>query len=689
MATATARRVIEIDVTTSKGLQQGIRQVNSQLRSIEGNAAKTSREVRRMGSNFNFMALAAKAFIAIRVAKFVSDMSDSMILLGARINIVTEETVGVEKAFTDLFEIANKTRQSIDATGTLYARLGFSTKTLGLEHEELLKIVQGVNNTLLLSGSSAQESASSIIQLSQAFSKGALDGDEFRSVSEGNVVLFGAMQEVLGKTAGELRQFSRDGKLTADLMAQVLTSEQVQGLQSRVDEIPLTFAQAFTKIKNALSAMTIELEPLFTTIASWFDDLAKGFSADVTIGKGFSEGIISFKEFMLEGNGSLEQRLELARKVNIEFDNMFQRQERHRQDVKLGIDDERFRLNQTRERIRVLETGLINPNNILNNWKKFNEITVTAAEKEVAVIEEKIIKETQYGLEQQRIITRAIEKAKLDEAALKITIQAGKEFEAQQKRFEEIKMSIRTPSQELNDSLDELLRLKNMGFDENVLDAAATESMVKYSEAIDKASKSMTEAEQNSIALGVAIGNSLGRGVEQVGDALFDYMIGLETSFKATITSILEDIARLIVQITLLNALKAGLSDTPLGSFLWPTASANGNVFNQGRIQPFATGGVVDSPVLFPMANGTGLMGEAGPEAILPLKRGPDGKLGVTAESGGAAKNVSVSIENKGSTDSQVVSSTATTDINGTVISIILDDFRRGGPLHGSIRNLR
>jgi phage-related minor tail protein len=41
-------------------------------------------------------------------------------------------------------------------------------------------------------------------------------------------------------------------------------------------------------------------------------------------------------------------------------------------------------------------------------------------------------------------------------------------------------------------------------------------------------------------------------------------------------------------------------------------------------------GGVVNSPTFFPMANGTGLMGEAGPEAIMPLKRGPDGKLGVS-----------------------------------------------------------
>jgi len=58
---------------------------------------------------------------------------------------------------------------------------------------------------------------------------------------------------------------------------------------------------------------------------------------------------------------------------------------------------------------------------------------------------------------------------------------------------------------------------------------------------------------------------------------------------------------------------------------------AKGGVFSQGHVIPFANGGVVSGPVTFPMQNGTGLMGEAGPEAILPLSRGADGRLGVSS----------------------------------------------------------
>lgn len=67
---------------------------------------------------------------------------------------------------------------------------------------------------------------------------------------------------------------------------------------------------------------------------------------------------------------------------------------------------------------------------------------------------------------------------------------------------------------------------------------------------------------------------------------------------------------------------------------------ANGASFVQGRVMPFAQGGIVASPVSFPMRGGRGLMGEAGPEAIMPLTRGADGRLGVQSSGGGRAVNV-------------------------------------------------
>ena len=70
---------------------------------------------------------------------------------------------------------------------------------------------------------------------------------------------------------------------------------------------------------------------------------------------------------------------------------------------------------------------------------------------------------------------------------------------------------------------------------------------------------------------------------------------------------------------------------------------AKGGAFLGGRVTAFAQGGVVDRPTTFPMRGGTGLMGEAGPEAIMPLARGADGRLGVRG-GGGSMVNVTMNI---------------------------------------------
>jgi phage-related minor tail protein len=89
------------------------------------------------------------------------------------------------------------------------------------------------------------------------------------------------------------------------------------------------------------------------------------------------------------------------------------------------------------------------------------------------------------------------------------------------------------------------------------------------------------------------------------------------------------------------RSLALSMANRALSSALQPLGNLVGNLLQ--NITPFAAGGVVNSPMVFPMRQGSGLMGEAGPEAIMPLQRGSDGKLGIR-QSGVSGPNITINI---------------------------------------------
>jgi tape measure domain-containing protein len=130
------------------------------------------------------------------------------------------------------------------------------------------------------------------------------------------------------------------------------------------------------------------------------------------------------------------------------------------------------------------------------------------------------------------------------------------------------------------------------------------------------------------------LGSSFASAFGGMADQLTEFVATGKANFSEFAASVLKDLGSIFIKFAFFQALKALVpSGSAFGKFL---GFANGAAFAQNGIQPFARGGIVSQPTLFPFAKGTGLMGEAGPEAIMPLKRGADGKLGVAANLDGA-----------------------------------------------------
>ncbi len=119
-------------------------------------------------------------------------------------------------------------------------------------------------------------------------------------------------------------------------------------------------------------------------------------------------------------------------------------------------------------------------------------------------------------------------------------------------------------------------------------------------------------------------------------------------NFKSFTSSVLSDMSRIMAQIALMKAVKGIASALPFDF----VANADGGVYQSADLSRYS-GTVVNRPTFFAFAKGAGVMGEAGPEAILPLRRGTDGKLGVVADIGGSgmamfAPQYNIEINNDG-----------------------------------------
>ena len=216
------------------------------------------------------------------------------------------------------------------------------------------------------------------------------------------------------------------------------------------------------------------------------------------------------------------------------------------------------------------------------------------------------------------------------------------------------------------------------------LGGGAKDGVAKYMDSVANGADMMSNAVLNSL--------------NHVSDALVNMITTGEFSFKSLAKSILAELIKVTVQLLIMKPLITMFSSMIGGGVSGSAVpSANGNVFDYGGLKAFASGGaftnsLVSSPTLFPM----GLMGEAGPEAIMPLSRDSKGRLGVSGGGGSSLQQVNqISIEintdvhQGGSTQSSQSSNDTTKQydkfaslIKAKVQEVIIEEKRQGGSLY-------
>lgn len=224
--------------------QQAVRTVGDELAGLRG----------QLETLRNIAGLALGGSMVGSLAKDVAQTADEYANLAARVKLATGEGQLFEESFEGVQRVAQATNSTLEATGTLFARLSDASKQAGLDAAaaagQALNLTETINQAVQLSGASAQASDAALVQLIQGLQSGVLRGEEFNSVMEQAPRLAKALADGLGVTTGALRKMAGEGQLTTQVVIDAIKS-QSDTIRSEFETLPPTVGRALQNLSTA------------------------------------------------------------------------------------------------------------------------------------------------------------------------------------------------------------------------------------------------------------------------------------------------------------------------------------------------------------------------------------------------------------------------------------------------------
>ncbi len=218
--------------------------------SLQQQQAKLNTTVSKGTTAYSGFTSAVKSYIAVGLGSAVAlTAADSYTVLQNKLKNVVDTEDQLAEVTERVFEVANNTRTPVDETAQAFQRFDLALSQLGASQEESLELTETINKALTSSGATTSEQAAALLQLSQAFNKGKLDGDEFRSVMELMPSAADAIAEELGVVRGELLNMAPEGKITTEVMRSAFANA-ADEIDAKFSKTTVTVGQSFTILKN-------------------------------------------------------------------------------------------------------------------------------------------------------------------------------------------------------------------------------------------------------------------------------------------------------------------------------------------------------------------------------------------------------------------------------------------------------
>ena len=654
-----------------------INQALGDLKKLPSEIGKTAKESKKAGEGLNsmgkgmqFLTRAALAYVSVRTAISIVKQADAFNVLNVRIKTATRETGDYNEVQRQLYDINKKNGTAYEATVSLFQSLARSAPELKATNAEMLTLTNLVGQLGVISGTSKAAQRAGMLQFSQGLSAGVFRAEEFNSLLENMPELAKRIAKGLGQTSGELRKAVIEGKvLSKDVFDSLIT--QADDINQQFKEIPAAVERSGTKMGTSFSRMLSILDKasgVTKLIAQAFDRASDNMDY---ISDRLSEDELAKVMRMRKEAGD-----NYTKAINDGFDKSSQKV----QVLLKWIDTLDAKIKQ------------LNIKKISEADKKKEEsgsvekIEVNEDQKSIDKLIESLKRQhDEFGLSKEAIALYRLELMGASPAEIELasaivaTTKAKRDHDEVMKEGKRIYEETRTDAEKLS---NEIARLNKLYQDGAFGAVGSAEAFDALSRAVFDATEQFEDLEEEGVNSFAALEAATRGWGDEFTNTLADMVQQGKLDFSSLVDSIISDLLRIAIYQSITAPIFGSLGipgfDASVhhsGGFAGtgPTRTVNPFVF--AGAQRFHSGG-------FP-----GLRADEVP-AILQKGELVLSKDQVAGAAGGSAGgSLRVELINKGA-PAKATEVNSSADINGQVISIVIDDIDRGGPLRSRIQEV-
>jgi tape measure domain-containing protein len=582
------RRLIYELVVEAKGVKEAEEKVNLSTKAMENMTAMAKKAGAALGA----------AFALKEIAKTLGDIQK----VQSQLKTLGLSSTEAAKGMQDIENVAVTTGSTIEEVAEVYQAAIEATQKLGGTQQDAAELANAFTRAAKAQGKSAADAAKQLDTLQFAMDRGTVKVKELSNLMKDNEIFQQAAEKAMGKTTAEIIKMAEAGQVGAQDLGKMLEVMKEMGAAT---EVPTTLEGITNSLISAGKAFIDATagaaglnESLSHGTSGWLEFVNILRLVGSLLGSALS---ITFNLVETLGQAAIAINVAFVDAITGNFAEAGAALDLFTQQAKENFEDVQ----------RSLAAGQAAFDAVVGNkpaasapGRLLGDPNALAAQEHEAMLEKGADDFIKAMLKEAEIATKAREKA------------AKAAIEANQRRIikeAEDNQHAREFEQQQQEKLNQWLEDSRVEAGE-----MAAESIRKQWEEPGGLGDSFDDMmdKQTEVALAAA---------DTIAGAFEGIFTGATHNAREFFTEILRGMAQIFA------ARAASQMSDFLGGVFTGGAKAKGDAFEHGSVIPFAAGGVVGGPTVFAMAGGRmGLMGEAGEEAIMPLRRGANGKLGVT-----------------------------------------------------------